>query len=81
MNIEDRLTYLNSTLAALESAWPKVAAEIQQRIDGLTVKLIGENSEQTRGAIKALMDLQALPETLEYERQHIKEALAEQEPA
>jgi predicted KAP-like P-loop ATPase len=81
MNIEDRLDYLNGMLFALDGSWSKIAAEIQGRIDGLTLKLISENDDQVRGAIKALRDLKDLQETLEYERQHIKEALAEQDAA
>lgn len=77
----NRLEYLNTTLAALDGSWPKVVVEIQQRIDRLTLSLISENNEQTRGAIKALRELQGLPETLEYERQHIKHEIADQEPA
>lgn len=74
MNIDDRLTYLNATIAATEHTWPQVAIELKARIDDLTQKLIGEDNEQTRGAIKELRRLLVLPETLASERDHIKAA-------
>lgn len=75
MDIAARLEYLNGTLAALESSWPKLAGEIQARIDRLTLKLINANDDETRGAIKELRDLLRLPESLLYERNHINSEL------
>lgn len=75
MDINARLDYLNTTLAAFDTAWPKLAGEIQSRIDGLTLKLISANNDETRGAIKELRDLLNLPESLRYEREHINTAL------
>lgn len=75
MDINARLDYLDSTLNALESSWPKLAAEIQSRIDRLTLKLISANDDETRGAIKELRDLLSLPESLLYERNHINSEL------
>lgn len=76
IDISARLDYLNATLAALEFAWPKIAGEIQARIDHLTLMLISANNEEARGAIKALRDLLDLPNTLRYELTHINEELA-----
>lgn len=74
-HISARLDYLNTTLAAMETAWPKIAGEIQSRIGSLTLTLISANNEETRGAIKALRELLNLPSTLHYEREHINEEL------
>lgn len=79
--MNDRLTYINSTLAALDMAWPRIAAEIQALIDGKTLQLIGANDEQTRGAIKCLRELIDLPGTLQAERAGIEAALSEQSDA
>lgn len=75
MDINARLDYLNTTLAALDTAWPKLAGEIQSRIDNLTLSLISANNEETRGAIKALRELLNLPASLQYERDHINSEL------
>ncbi|WP_219116093.1 hypothetical protein [Janthinobacterium sp. UMAB-56] len=79
--LDARLDCLNTTLAALNGCWPRVALEIQQRIDDKTVQLIGENNEQTRGAIKALRDLLELPAALLHERDHISAALSDPDAA
>ena len=81
MNLDERLNYLDSTLAAMESAWPRIVTEIQTEIDSLTLKLISSNDEQTRGAIKALLKLKDLPASLLYERDHIKAALSDEDAA
>lgn len=75
MDVAARLDYLNNTLAAFDTAWPKLAGEIQSRIDSLTLTLISANNEETRGAIKALRDLLNLPASLNYERDHINAEL------
>lgn len=74
MDIEARLDYLNTTLTAFDNAWPKLSAEIQSRIDRLTLKLISANDDETRGAIKELQALLRLPDSLRYEREHITES-------
>ncbi|WP_035819847.1 hypothetical protein [Janthinobacterium sp. RA13] len=81
VTLEARLGYLNGTLAAMGDCWPRVAQEIQQRIDDKTAQLIGENNEQTRGAIKALRDLLELPAALQHERDHISAALSDPDAA
>ena len=72
IDIAARLDYINSTLAAFDMAWPRLAGEIQSRIDSLTLKLISANDDETRGAIKELRRLLVLPDTLASERDHIK---------
>jgi hypothetical protein len=74
--MSERLNQLDLALAACPS-WPRFAAEIGRRIDELTLKLIGENNEQTRGAIKELRRLIDLPATLQVERDHLAAALSE----
>ncbi len=78
--MKDRLDYLNSVIASLEY-WDKLEKEIDLEISALTVRLIAENNEQTRGAIKALQKLKDLPAALEYERREISAALSEQDAA
>lgn len=72
MTVDERITYLNTTLAAMDHTWPQVALELQARIDDLTAKLISADDEQTRGAIKELRRVLVLPATLASERDHIK---------
>lgn len=74
-DINARLDYLNTTLDAFDFAWPRLSVEIQSRIDHLTLSLISANNDETRGAIKALRELLALPDTLRYERNHINEEM------
>ncbi|MFA6204446.1 MAG: hypothetical protein WC710_14810 [Gallionella sp.] len=74
MTYDDRLTYLNATIAAMEHAWPQVAHELHEMIDDLTRKLINQNNDETRGAIKALQRVIVLPNTLASERDHIAAA-------
>ena len=77
IDINARLDYLNNTLAAFNTAWPRLSGEIQSRIDSLTLSLISANNEETRGAIKALRELLNLPASLQYERDHINAELTE----
>ncbi len=81
MTAQARLDYLNATLAALYGCWPHLVQEIQARIDSKTAQLIGENNEQTRGAIKVLRDLIDLPAALQQERDHITAALSDPDAA
>ena len=81
MSAQARLDHLNATLAALHGCWPHLVQEIQARIDSKTAQLIGENNEQTRGAIKVLRDLVDLPAALQQERDHITAALSDPDAA
>lgn len=69
MTGEDRVSEIGQQITALTSA-PLVAL-LHARMAELTVKLIGANDEQTRGAIKELRHLLNLPEALQAERQGI----------
>jgi hypothetical protein len=81
MSARARLAEIGNTLQAIQSGWPYVLAEINSRIESLTVQLVSQESEQVRGRIKALGDLRDMPETLNQEREGISAALAEQAAA
>jgi len=81
MSARARLAEIGNTLQAIQSGWPYVLAEINSRIESLTVQLISQESEQVRGRIKALCDLRDMPETLQQERDGISAGLSEQDPA
>lgn len=81
MTLDERLNYLTTTLDAVGSAWARLTPEIQRRIDEKTQKLISAESEQLRGAIKALQEILDLPATLQSERDHINAALSEESDA
>lgn len=77
----ERLGELEQQLRAIEGGWPTIAALLQERIEALTTRLISGNDEETRGRIKALIELQQLPVTLQQERDGISAGLADQAPA
>lgn len=79
--MSERLEHINSLLSALDRVWPSFVVELNALIEDKTTRLISENDEQTRGAIKALRELLDLPETLKSERDHMTEALPEQSDA
>ena len=65
MIAEDRIDQINRLLPVLQSsAWAQL---LQERIADHTNRLIGENNEQTRGAIKELRILTELPGHLQSE--------------
>jgi len=66
-----RLEEIEATLQAIRPGWPFFMAEVNAQIEQLTGSLIAQNNEETRGRIKALLDLQTLPEQLEAERTSI----------
>jgi hypothetical protein len=76
MSARARLAEISNTLQAIQGAWPYVLAEIDSRIESLTVQLISQESEQVRGRIKSLSDLNDMPETLQHERDALSAALA-----
>jgi hypothetical protein len=47
----------------------------------LTAQLVNRNDEELRGRIKALQELQNMPETLRQEREGITAGLADNAPA
>lgn len=75
--MSERLNELNTLMPAL-SSWPLISAEIKHRIAELTERLVAQNNEETRGAIKELRYLIDLPETLRSERDHLAAGLPEQ---
>lgn len=81
MNPEDRLSHIQQTLDAIAPGWPFLQAHIDHQIADLTAQLINQDNEQTRGRIKALAGLIALPEALAQERDGIRAGLAEQASA
>lgn len=77
----DRLEYLDKLIAAMDGAWPRIASEIEHRIDAKLLTLIASENAEARGAIKALKDLLDLPATLKSERDHITAELSERDSA
>ena len=73
----ERVNQIDQALAAIQNGWPFLLVEINDRIDTLTLSLIAQDNEQTRGRIKALRELKELPETLKQERESISAGLAE----
>jgi hypothetical protein len=72
MTPAERVDQINQQLEALRTAWPCLAEILREKAEALTLNLIGENNEQTRGRIKALRELMELPETLQQERDGIE---------
>jgi hypothetical protein len=74
---EQRIAHIGQGLQAIQSGWPFLLGELEARIKELTISLINNNDEQTRGQIKALMALTELPQTLATERESMSDALSE----
>ena len=70
---KERIEQIDRTLNVLRDAWPVLLPILKEKADGMTLALIGQDSEQTRGRIKQLRELMELPETLYQERQGIGE--------
>lgn len=81
MSQDTRIAEIQKTLEAIHHGWPFLLAHIDQQIAGLTEKLINNDNEQARGAIKELRRLRELPETLTHERDRISADLSEQDSA
>lgn len=81
MTAEERLAQIEATLAAIQHGWPFFMALLKEKADSLTLELIGNDNEQTRGRIKQLRELMDMPETLQQEREGISAGLAEDAPA
>jgi hypothetical protein len=77
----ERLVYLNALLSSVESAWPRVSVEIDERIEDLIRRLVASEDAEARGAIKALQELLDLPATLKSERDQINAELSERDSA
>jgi hypothetical protein len=72
-----RIDQISTTLEAIRPGWPYLLEILKDRAHDLTISLVGENNEQTRGRIKQLTELMNLPETLQQEREGISAGLAE----
>lgn len=79
--IEERLNTIQRGLADLRSGWPFLLSEVNARIATLTEQLINNDNEQTRGRIKALLEVKELPEALQSECDGIRAALSEESDA
>lgn len=73
--MSDRQAELEVFLGTVAPHWSHVVKEIDDRLEGFTTSLIGQNCEETRGRIKALRDLKDLPSALTYELNAIKAEL------
>jgi hypothetical protein len=78
---KERIEYIADFLARTKTAWPLVVAEIDVKVDELTVQLINNDNEQTRGRIKALIGIKELPETLLQELEGMRAALSDEDAA
>ncbi len=81
MSADARLEYLDVLIKTVENAWPRVAIEIQERIDHQVGSLICSENPEARGAIKALQNLLELPDLLKQERASINAELSERDSA
>lgn len=72
MTPEERVKQIDGQLEALRGAWPTLREVVSEKVADLTLQLIAQDNEQTRGRIKALRELMELPETLQQEREDIK---------
>jgi len=78
---KERIQYIADFLARTKSAWPLIVAEIDAKVSELTVQLINNDNEQTRGRIKALLGVKELPESLHQELEGMRAALADEAAA
>lgn len=77
----ERIEYIADFLTRTKSAWPLVVAEIDAKVSDLTVQLINNDNEQTRGRIKALLDIKELPELLLSELEGMRAPLSQEDGA
>lgn len=80
MTGKERIIEINALLTGFHG-WALFEAEITRRINELTMQLVYQNNEETRGRIKALAELKELPVSLQFERDGIGAALSEQDAA
>lgn len=81
MTPQERDEHITRVLDGVRAGWGAFEVELSTRIAELTEQLINNDNEQTRGRIKALLDVKRLPEALQSEREGIRAALAEQAAA
>lgn len=81
MTTEERIAHIGQLIEGVRHGWSLVAIEIDIRIAELTEQLINNDNEQTRGRIKALLEVKKLPESLVSEREGLGAALSDQDAA
>lgn len=79
MTPKERIADIDQTLTSIRSGWPRIVAELENILHGLTESLVSEDNEQTRGRIKALREVKEMPEALLSERAGLESALSEQD--
>jgi hypothetical protein len=77
MDGTQRVDEIGAGLESLRSGWPFLLGEVNRRIAELTEQLINNDNEQTRGRIKALLEVKNLPASLQAEREGLSAALAD----
>lgn len=77
MTPEQRIEQISAGLESIRGGWPFLSQLFKEEAERLTVELIGQDNEQTRGRIKALRELMELPEALIQERDGISAGLAD----
>jgi hypothetical protein len=77
---EQRIEQISAGLESIRGGWPFLSQLFKEEAERLTVELIGQDNEQTRGRIKQLRELMELPLTLHSEREAIRAGLIENDP-
>lgn len=79
--IQERINHLTDAIEAMRPGWRYIRQELQALAASYTEQLVNQDSEQTRGRIKALRELMELPETLQSERDGMSAALSDMDAA
>lgn len=74
---QQRVDEIGQGLDQLKAGWPFLTGEIEARVKELIEILVNQESEQTRGQIKALRWVLSLPSDLRAEREGMESALSE----
>ena len=78
MTLNDRISEINQVLPAFT---PALIALLNERIAGMVERLISQDNEQLRGAIKECRALLDLPMALQSERDQLSAALSDPDAA
>ncbi len=81
MTTEERIAHIGQLIEGIRGGWSLLSVELDARIAELTEQLINNDNEQTRGRIKALLEVKKLPESLLSEREGLSAALSDQDAA
>ena len=76
MDDRERRAHLASLQTTISRVWRDVEKELDYKVKGLTRQLIDSNNDEIRGRIKALEDLQRLPQKAFEEMQRLDTALS-----